>query len=105
MKKGITTRFNIFATIALWAISLLYTLMTFDVGNTYQTNSLIDIYIQTFTVKMVLLLAMWIISACILSALFKEVWNRLISDIFNLRLIGLNESYTLCVLITWLLLS
>lgn len=105
MKKGITTRFNIFATIALWAISLLCTLMTFDVGNTYQTNSLIDIYIHTFTVRMALLLAMWIISACILSALFKEVWNRLISDIFNLRLIGLNESYTLCVLITWLLLS
>lgn len=105
MKKGITTRFNIVATIALWAINLLTTLMTFDVGNTYQTNSLIDIYIHTFQVKMALLLAMWIISACILSALFKEVWNRLISDIFNVRLIDFRESYTLSILITWLLLN
>ncbi|MEL0648997.1 hypothetical protein V6248_16335 [Pseudoalteromonas agarivorans] len=105
MAKGITIRFNILATIALWTMSLVFALTNFEVGSTYESNALIDIYIDSLIVKMTLLLAIWVASALVLSKLFNEIWNRLISDIFKIRQINFSESYALSILITWVLLS
>ena len=105
MEKGITIRFNILATIALWAISLVFAFTNFEVGSSYESNALIDMYIDSFIVKMTLLLATWIASALILSKLFNEIWNRLLSDIFNVRQINFSESYAFSILMTWALLS
>ncbi|MEM5546219.1 hypothetical protein [Pseudoalteromonas fuliginea] len=105
MEKGITTRFNILATIALWAISFVFALTNYEVGSTHESSALIDMYIDSLIVKTILLLATWIASALVLSKLFNEIWNRLFSDIFNVRQINFSESYAFSILMTWALLS
>lgn len=104
MKKGITTRFNILATITLWAITFAFALANYEVNNTYETNTLIDMYIDSHFIKMTLPLVTWVVSSLILSKLFNEIWNRLLSDIFKVRHINFAESYTFSTLITWTLL-
>ena len=51
------------------------------------------------------LFLLWIVIAIAFSVLFKEIWNRLLSDLFRLRQINFNESYVVSIVLAWVVLG
>ncbi|GAC33044.1 hypothetical protein [Paraglaciecola polaris] len=99
MKKGITTSFNIIATLALFiAFTVQYaSVRELNIGE--GSNTIVDVLFESSEIKVLFYLFVFIIVAATLSAVFKEIWNRLLSDILTLREITFNEAYSLCFLL------
>ena len=105
MKKEINTSFNIAATAVIWLIELLDSLATYEVGESTKSETLLDILGVSPIAQSFILFLMWIVIAIAFSLLFKEIWNRLLSDLFRLRQINFNESYVVSIVLAWVVLG
>lgn len=106
MKKVISTKFNVFATFALLLVMFIFTLFTIDVSDGYESNTLVDLLFTQFWLKVLfslfsLLLLIGV--AITISYIFKEIWNRLLCDLFQVREVNINEAYSISVLLVLLL--
>ncbi|WP_156824185.1 hypothetical protein [Salinimonas chungwhensis] len=102
MNKIITTQFNIIATLALIFVEILHTAVTHESGSS-SGDTLMATYVSSDLSLLFILINIGLLSALIMSGLFKHVWNALISDIFNLREIVFNEAYAVCIIVSWVL--
>ncbi|MEJ6474188.1 hypothetical protein [Pseudoalteromonas piscicida] len=101
MKKEISTFFNVKATTALWLISFVIAFTTHEVTPAYESKTVLETFVHSLAAQVIFLMVSWIVSALVIAALFKQIWNRLITDVVQLRQISFNEAYALSILLTW----
>ncbi|MEL7478045.1 MAG: hypothetical protein AAGJ17_03990 [Pseudomonadota bacterium] len=99
MEKRISTNFNLFATAALLFVLFLYHFFTVNISDAQASNSMIDLMFASVEAKVLFTLALLTGVSVTASFIFKEIWNRLFSDLFHLREINLNEAYATCFLV------
>ncbi|MFU2511426.1 MAG: hypothetical protein ACTH4U_15250 [Pseudoalteromonas prydzensis] len=99
MKKIISTEFNVFATFALLLVMFIFTLFTVDVSAGYGNSTLLDLLFTQFWLKVLFSLLLLIGVAITISYIFKEIWNRLLCDLFQVREVNINEAYSISVLL------
>jgi len=103
MKKIISTKFNVAASFALLLVNVIFTLFTTDVSAGYESNTLIDLFFTQLWLKVLFSLLLLVGIAITISYIFKEFWNRLLCDLFQVREVNLNEAYAISILLVSLL--
>jgi hypothetical protein len=103
MKKGISTNFNILATCSLLFVLFLLEFFTVDLSGANEDNSLAGMLFAQAEFKVLFVLFLLMSVAITASFVFKEIWNRLLCDLFKTREINLNEAYSICILMVLLL--
>lgn len=101
MNKEINTQFNIKATLAMWFVSIITLFVTEDIDQSDNPSTALQFLVDSLVARMIITLFFWVIIMLVLSKLFKEVWNRLIFDVFQLRKISFSEAYAFSVVMTW----
>ncbi|WP_046006001.1 hypothetical protein [Pseudoalteromonas rubra] len=99
MKKEISTSFNLLATGTLLFVMFVFEFFTMDFSGTYEDRTLLGIMFFQAEYRIIFLLLLFMVVAITASFIFKEVWNRLIRDLFKIRGINLNEAYSICFLV------
>ncbi|WP_125784684.1 hypothetical protein [Pseudoalteromonas rubra] len=99
MKKEISTSFNLLATGTLLLVMFVFEFFTMDFSGTYEDRTLLGIMFSQAEYRIIFLLLLFMVVAITASFIFKEVWNRLICDLFKIRGINLNEAYSICFLV------
>ncbi|TMP28520.1 hypothetical protein CWB99_11440 [Pseudoalteromonas rubra] len=105
MRKEITTPFNIIATIVVWLLELIRELITADIQSYAESETLLNLLFESAVARVSVYFLVWVFAALAIAVLFREIWNRLFSDLFTLRKINFNESYATCILLTWVVLG
>jgi hypothetical protein len=103
MKKGISTNFNLLATGIFLFVMFLIEFFTIDVSEIHEDSSVAGIMFAQIELKILFLLSLLIGGAITASLIFKEIWNRLLCDLFKTRELNLNEAYSICFLMVLLL--
>lgn len=103
MKKIISTKFNVAATFAVLLVNVIFTVFTTDVSTGYESNTLIDLFFTQLWLKILFSLLLLVGFAITISYIFKEFWNRLLCDLFQVREVNLNEAYAISILLVSLL--
>lgn len=99
--KPITTGFNIIATLALMTV---WSLMDGLFENIPLGHSLIDRLIDSVWGQLAVWVMIFIVAALVTAKVVEQIWNRFISDVFQKRNITQNEAYSLCLLLSVLLM-
>ncbi|RZM80369.1 hypothetical protein C3B51_12485 [Pseudoalteromonas rubra] len=102
-EKEISTNFNLLVTGTLLFVIFVFEFFTIDVSGPYEDNSLVGLMFTQAEYKIIFLLFLLVGLAITASFIFKEIWNRLICDLFEIREINLNEAYSICFLMVLLL--
>ncbi|MCV2883681.1 hypothetical protein OE749_03065 [Aestuariibacter sp. AA17] len=100
MRKNITSLFNIVSTFGLFTVLAIHFMFIADLNRQTQPVNLIDILFEDAGYAVLFHFLLVLMVAVTISLIFREIWNRLIVDVFSLRSITFNEAYALCFLLT-----
>ncbi|MGB3727451.1 MAG: hypothetical protein WA981_17000 [Glaciecola sp.] len=104
MKKEITTEFNVVVTLVMFLLLIVNEVIYHEIGAKTEVL-LIDRIFESEVLKVSFLFTVAIFILLGFAEIFRNIWNRLFTDLFSLREITLSEAYVMALLSSFVFLN